>query len=259
MKIIVFLVFICSSLWGSDLHRAIKLGKETDAQLLIRNAQLDTLNTLDPIEGLAPIHLAVLYNQPETLKKLLFKKTDYNILSKQGETPIISAFKLKNYAILQIFQENKITLENETFYLYLFGRNLKEPPPYFERLSKNKQVFISKIEDLKLHNTISYTYGLFYTDFDFFDTLLNFSKKDTDFKHLAANILRELAFEAFPSGLPNQGDLRKINELMNEVEITPHLRLKFWKTIEKLGQEAFISSYNRPLKILTLGDYLLKT
>lgn len=49
-----------------QLHKAIKLGKEVDAELLIQ------INTLDQ-EQLAPIHLAVIFDKPTNCEKTMGK------------------------------------------------------------------------------------------------------------------------------------------------------------------------------------------
>ena len=257
MIIFLLLAAFCSCLYGGDLHKAIKLGKELEAQLLLKTKP-EELNTFDH-EGLAPIHLAVIYNQPDVAKKLLESKADFNLVTKHGETPIILAFKLKNYPILNMFQEMGVILEGKLFYKYLQGKfSKKKRKPEFRSISDKKHIFNNKIKNIKLHRSLVYTYGLFYTDSEFFQTLLILSKENTGYKTLISNILREFAFESFPAGLPLIHDLEKLNQLMSAVETGPYLRLKLWKSIEQIGQQAELVAYNRPFKIINLGDTNLK-
>lgn len=78
------------------------------------------------------------------------------------------------------------------------------------------------------------------------------AKENLGYKSLISNIIRELALEKFPFGLPSIQALEKLDSAMSEVEAPPHLRLKVWKSLEQIGQRAESISYNRPLKIMLL-------
>jgi len=254
MRIFIFFALYCIGLNAGDLHRAIKRGQEVEAQLLIESiARPEDLNILDR-EGFAPIHLAIIHNFLNILKLLHTAGADFTVASIHGETPIILAFRVKNYAALKKLQKRGFQLESNIFYKFLRGKQNTKKPLKYKRIPDRHNLFFEMLHNKNRHNFMIYTYAIFYSDAEFFETLIQLSRLDTKNNPLICNLLRELALEGFPPGLMTISNLKKLHQLMTEVNSANHLRLKLWNTIEQLGQQKEPHAYNRPLRALSLRD-----
>jgi len=243
--LIVFSYIIATSASAFEIHEAIKAKNPEEAkQQIIRKAtqwqwrekqegKPSPLNHI--LDGMAPIHLAAKYNFLDVIETLIAQGADTNILATTKEFPKESAatIALKKYheGILGLLLESGAEFESESLFNHLQTGSL-----YNTRgLEKDADFFASltmAIDDEKSRSLLIYIYPLFATDEEFLDILIKKLEKNKNADWQVSEILKDMADEGFPNGLPSLATTKKIASLLDILK-NSKLRAKVWVALKK--------------------------
>jgi ankyrin repeat protein len=230
--IIYLLLLLPSGINATNLHDYIN-AKDTEKTLgEIRNAKnTDQLNEL--VEGYAPIHLAVKNNLYDIVVRLVDAKVDKNILSIDQETPALLALKLQNIEILEYLLKSDAKIDGEN--LYNFISNSHKDPIEQEGLTTDAE-FMHHIQPMLRHEgareVLALIYPLFCRDEEFFGALADIMKRTQTPPWQISQVLYTIINANFPNGLPSKSAVRKISELLDEMQASTSLRLKIWMVLK---------------------------